>query len=81
MDRVESYRHFFAELITANAGIRTPDSPLKAAFAATPRERLAGPGPWKVDRIRQVVLNNPGGPRCGEHSAGDSRRGADYFGM
>ena len=54
VDRVESYRHFFAELITANAGIRTPDSPLKAAFASTLRERFAGPGPWKVDRIRQA---------------------------
>jgi len=54
VDRVESYRHFFAELITANAGIRTPDSPLKAAFASTLRERFAGPGPWKVDRIRHA---------------------------
>jgi protein-L-isoaspartate(D-aspartate) O-methyltransferase len=48
MDRVEAFRHFFAELITANAGIRTREGGLKAAFGSTPREHFVGPGPWKV---------------------------------
>jgi protein-L-isoaspartate(D-aspartate) O-methyltransferase len=42
------HRTFFAELITANVGVTARDSPLVAAFSATPRERFVGPGPWKV---------------------------------
>ena len=46
MATLEAHRRFFAELITAKAG--TPKSSLTSAFAATPRERYLGPGPWKV---------------------------------
>jgi protein-L-isoaspartate(D-aspartate) O-methyltransferase len=42
------HRTFFAELITANAGVTARDGALVAAFSATPRERFVGPGPWKV---------------------------------
>ena len=46
MDRLEAHRIFFANLITTTAGV--PNGRLTAAFAATPRERFLGPGPWKV---------------------------------
>lgn len=47
MDRLESYRSFFAKLITANAGLPA-DSEIAVAFASTPREHFVGPPPWKV---------------------------------
>ena len=46
MDRLEAHRLFFAQLITARGGL--PNERLISAFAATPRERFLGPGPWKV---------------------------------
>jgi protein-L-isoaspartate(D-aspartate) O-methyltransferase len=46
LDLLEAHRTFFAELITASAGV--PHSRLTSAFACTPRERYLGPGPWKV---------------------------------
>jgi len=46
VDPLQAHRNFYAELITAMAG--APDTPLTAAFRATPRERYLGPGPWKV---------------------------------
>lgn len=48
MDHLEAHRSFFARLITASAGVPPQDGRLAAAFAATPRERFVGPGPWKV---------------------------------
>ncbi|HEX3556810.1 MAG TPA: protein-L-isoaspartate(D-aspartate) O-methyltransferase [Thermoanaerobaculia bacterium] len=49
MERLEAHRSFFANLVTASAGLRGPGiSRLVAAFASTPRERFVGPGPWKV---------------------------------
>ncbi len=47
MDRIESHRLFFANLIAAQAGL-PQDSELAAAFASTPREQFVGPPPWKV---------------------------------
>jgi protein-L-isoaspartate(D-aspartate) O-methyltransferase len=46
MERLEAHRAFFASLITAQAGL--PAGRLSEAFAATPRERFLGPGPWKI---------------------------------
>ena len=46
MERLEAHRAFFASLITAQAGV--PNGRLSEAFAATPRERFLGPGPWKI---------------------------------
>jgi protein-L-isoaspartate(D-aspartate) O-methyltransferase len=43
-----AYRRFFAEEIEACAGLRTPR--LVEAFAAVPRERFLGPGPWITRR-------------------------------
>lgn len=47
MDRIEAHRLFFANLVTAQAGI-PPGSELAAALASTPREQFVGPPPWKV---------------------------------
>ena len=41
---IDSYRRFFAEEIRACAGIR--NDAVVDAFAAVPRERFLGPGPW-----------------------------------
>jgi hypothetical protein len=46
LELLDVHRKFFAELMTAIAGV--PHSPLTAAFASTPRERYLGPGPCKV---------------------------------
>lgn len=48
MERLEAHRSFFANLVTASAGIPSNNSRLTAAFASTPRERFVGPGPWKI---------------------------------
>jgi protein-L-isoaspartate(D-aspartate) O-methyltransferase len=48
MGRLEDHRSFFARLITASVGIPGGGGRLAAAFAATPRERFVGPGPWRV---------------------------------
>src|ERR1700693_1798785 len=47
MERLEAHRYFYADLITASAGAGKNER-LREAFAATPRERFIGPGPWKV---------------------------------
>ena len=45
-ERLNPFRTFFANMVTANAGVA--DSRLRAAFASTPRERFLGRGPWRV---------------------------------
>ena len=60
METLEAHRAFFAELITAIAGV--PKSRLTSAFAATPRERYLGPGPWKVFTGRGYTLTPSGDP-------------------
>lgn len=47
MERIQAHRLFFANLITANAGIPA-GSELTAALASTPREQFVGPPPWKI---------------------------------
>ncbi len=47
MDRLEAHRSFYANLITAGAGLKN-HGPLTTAFASIPRERFVGPGPWRV---------------------------------
>ena len=47
MERIEAHRVFFANLVTANAGL-PPGSELAAAFASTPREQFVGPPPWRL---------------------------------
>src|SRR5260370_36052709 len=48
MERLEAHRSFFANLITATAGVPKGNERLMTVFASTPRERFAGPGPWKI---------------------------------
>jgi len=48
MDRLEAHRSFFSRLITATVGVPGGKGRLADAFAATPRERFVGPGPWRV---------------------------------
>lgn len=48
MDRLQAHRKFFAELITASAGISKTNPLLELAFATVPRENFVGPGPWKI---------------------------------
>lgn len=48
MVHLEAHRTFFAKLITASVGIPGGNGRLAEAFAATPRERFVGPGPWRV---------------------------------
>ncbi|GAC1628412.1 MAG: methyltransferase [Candidatus Acidiferrum sp.] len=55
MDRLQSHRDFFADLITSSAGVPKSESPLRAAFATIPRERFLGPGPWKVSTFNGYV--------------------------
>jgi protein-L-isoaspartate(D-aspartate) O-methyltransferase len=45
-DRITSYRDFFATLVTAAAP--KPNERVRSAFAATPREKYLGPGPWRI---------------------------------
>ena len=47
MERLQAFRSFYAELLTANVGAGG-NTALKAAFASTPRERFVGAGPWKM---------------------------------
>ncbi len=45
-DRVTTARRWFAEELRYTAGVRSPA--VVRAFATVPRERFAGPGPWRV---------------------------------
>jgi protein-L-isoaspartate(D-aspartate) O-methyltransferase len=47
VERIEAHRLFFANLITAQAGIPA-GSEIAAAFASTPREWFVGPPPWRI---------------------------------
>lgn len=46
MSSIEEQRKFYAEYVTAVAGIN--DRTLTNAFASVPRESFLGPGPWQV---------------------------------
>ena len=48
MERLEAHREFFANLITASAGLPQSEGRLFTAFASVPRERFVGPGPWRI---------------------------------
>lgn len=48
MDRLTAHRLWFAQLVTASAGVPPTEGRLIDAFASTPRERFVGDGPWRV---------------------------------
>jgi protein-L-isoaspartate(D-aspartate) O-methyltransferase len=59
MASLEDHRAFYARLITAGL----PENPrLRAAFAAVPRERFVGPGPWQILTASgplETAMNDP----------------------
>ena len=61
MERIQEHRLFFANLITANAGIPA-GSEIAAAFASTPRENFLGPPPWKIFTRSGYVVTNSDDP-------------------
>jgi protein-L-isoaspartate(D-aspartate) O-methyltransferase len=63
MDRIQAHRLFFANLITANAGI-PPGGELAAAFASTPRENFVGPPPWKIFAGHNYIETPSDDPAC-----------------
>lgn len=48
MDRLEAHKLFYAQLVTANAGVPATEQNLIEAFASTPREKFVGAGPWQI---------------------------------
>ena len=56
-DRTAHLRDFFARYVAA-AG-RARDPAIGAAFAATPREPFAGPGPWAIHVIGAGYIETP----------------------
>jgi protein-L-isoaspartate(D-aspartate) O-methyltransferase len=63
MERIQARRLFFANLITANAGL-PPGSELASAFASTPRERFVGPPPWKIFAGHNYMETPSDDPAC-----------------
>src|SRR5262249_47196038 len=53
--RAASFREFFAQMVTAKAGVRQNNSLLVSAFATVERERFLGPGPWRVFTVEGYV--------------------------
>src|SRR4051794_38844856 len=47
-DRLAAHRSFFAQLVSASAGVPPTETRIREAFAAIPRERFVGAGPWHV---------------------------------
>jgi protein-L-isoaspartate(D-aspartate) O-methyltransferase len=46
--RIETFREFYARLVTATAGVSTDAERLISAFRSVPREQFVGGGPWSV---------------------------------
>lgn len=57
MRKPESPAAFYAEMLAAQTGIS--DDRLQAAFAAVPRERFLGPGPWPIATMRGDYIRTP----------------------
>jgi protein-L-isoaspartate(D-aspartate) O-methyltransferase len=56
LDRAETFRQFFAHLITSYVGIKDPDHALRAALQSIRREDFLGPGPWKISTPAGYIL-------------------------
>lgn len=63
MERIQECRLFFANLITANAGV-PPGSELASAFASTPRENFVGPPPWRIFAGHSYIESPSDDPAC-----------------
>jgi hypothetical protein len=56
-DRSEKLRSFFARYVAARGGAR--DYRIEQAFAAVPRERFVGPGPWSINLPGRGYVRTP----------------------
>jgi protein-L-isoaspartate(D-aspartate) O-methyltransferase len=56
--RIETHRTFFADLVTASV----PNPRVTEAFAAVPRERFLGAGPWKIFTARGYITTPTADP-------------------
>lgn len=76
-DRVEEVRESFASEITAGVDPRERDA-IREAFAATPRERFLGDGPWKIlspGGYTETTSDDPTSVYCDSPIAIDPRKG------
>jgi len=57
MNQLEAVRSFYARFVTGQAGVPATEAPLIKAFAAVPREKFIGPGPWQaVTKMGYVTI-------------------------
>lgn len=61
MERIQSHRKFYADLVTAAARVPAGNK-LVDAFASVPRERFVGQGPWKVHTNRGYIETSSDDP-------------------
>jgi protein-L-isoaspartate(D-aspartate) O-methyltransferase len=57
MSSIEAARHYYARLVSGQGGVRDPR--VTEAFAATPRERFVGAGPWTVFNFAGGYMETP----------------------
>ena len=55
---IEDYRHYYSQEIRFVANIETPG--LVDAFARVPREKFAGPGPWRIASAEKRMMSVAG---------------------
>jgi protein-L-isoaspartate(D-aspartate) O-methyltransferase len=59
MSSIEAARHYYAQLVSGQGGVQDPR--VTDAFAATPRERFVGDGPWTVFNFAGGYIDTPSG--------------------
>ena len=57
MASIEAARHYYARLVSGQGGVQDPR--VTDAFAATPRERFVGDGPWTVFNFAGGYMETP----------------------
>lgn len=57
---LDACRQFYANFVTANAGVR--DSRIERAFAAVERERFLGAGPWQIQTASGYITTDTDDP-------------------
>lgn len=62
MDALDSYRKFYADFITSQAGVRSSNPALVRAFAVTRREDFLDPGPWKIFTLQGYLATPSSDP-------------------
>lgn len=59
MSSIEAARRYYARLVSGQGGVQDPR--VTEAFAATPRERFVGDGPWTVFNFAGGYMETPSG--------------------